>query len=141
MHSRSQFSVAHGASRAVPALASMSWREVERLIGEQFRRRGFTVTGFGGADIALMKQGERFLFECKLWRKHQVGLPAVRELGFLIRAVGACGGYLFTGGEFTREARELALRSRVEILDGRSIIDWLRGAKPRTIGPLIAHTR
>jgi hypothetical protein len=66
MHSSSQFSGARGASHPHPALASMSWRDFERLIGEEFRRRGFTVTGFGGAfaagagggvDIALMKKG------------------------------------------------------------------------------------
>jgi restriction system protein len=117
MHQSSPFSAAHGASRAHPALASMSWRDVERAIGEQFRRRGFIVTGFGGAfaagsgggaDIALMKRGERFLVECKQWRKQQVGLTVVRELGFLIRAADARGGYLFTGGEFTHEAGGMA---------------------------------
>jgi restriction system protein len=139
MHSSSQFSGVRAASRAHPAFASMSWRDFERLIGEAFRRRGFMVTGFGGAfaagsaggvDIALMKRGERFLVECRQWRKQQVGLTVVRELGFVIRAAGARGGYLFTGGEFTREARELARSSRVELIDGRSIIDWLRSASP-----------
>ncbi len=139
MHSSSHFSGAHGTARAHPALASIAWRDFERLIGEEFRRRGFTVTGFGGtfaagsgggADIALMKRGERFLVECKQWRKQQVGLMVVRDLGFVIRAAGARGGYLFTAGEFAREARELALCSRIELIDGQSIIDWLRSASP-----------
>ncbi len=113
----------------------MSWREVERVIGEEFRRRGFTVTGFGGAfaggsgagaDIALTKKGERFLVDCKQWRKQQVDLTAVRELGFVIRAAGARGGYLFTCGEFTRDACELAPTNRIELIDGQSIIHWLR---------------
>ena len=117
----------------------MSWRDVERLIGGEFRRRGFTVTGFGGAfaagsgggvDIALMKEGERFLVECKQWRKRQVGLTVVRELCFVIGAAGARGGYLLTGGEFTRETRELARSSCIELMDGRSIIDWLRWVSP-----------
>ena len=112
----------------------MSWRDVERVIGEKFRRRGFTVTGFGGAfaggsgggvDIALLKKGERFLVECKQWRKRQVDLTAVRDLGFVIRAAGARGGYLFTCGEFTRDACELARSSRIELIDGHSINDWL----------------
>jgi restriction system protein len=115
----------------------MTWRDFERLIGEEFRRRGFTVTGFGGAsaagsggsvDIALMKKGERFLVECKQWRKQQVGLTAVRKLGLVIRAAGARGGYLFTGGEFTLEAREVARSSRIELIDGQTIVDWLRWA-------------
>jgi restriction system protein len=144
MQSSPQFSAVRSASRAHAALASMSWRDVERKIGEEFRRRGFTVTGFGGAvaagsgggvDIALMRQGERFLVECKQWRKRQVGLTAVRELGFVIRAAGARGGYLFTGGEFTREARVLARISRIELIDGQSTINWLRWVNP----PEAAH--
>jgi restriction system protein len=138
MHSSSQFIGLRGASRAHAALVSMSWRDVERVIGAEFRRRGFMVTGFGGAfaagsagvDIALMKDGERFLVECKQWRKRQVGLMVVRDLGFVIRAAGARGGYLFTAGEFAREARELALCSRIELIDGQSIIDWLRWVNP-----------
>jgi restriction system protein len=136
MHSSSQFTGVRGAPCAHAALVSMSWREVERALGAQFRRRGFIVTGFGGAvaagsggvDIALMKAGERFLVECKQWRKPQVGLTVVRDLGFVIRAAGARGGYLFTGGEFTREAREVARSSRIELIDGQTIVDWLRWA-------------
>jgi restriction system protein len=129
MQSSSQFTGVRSATRAHATLASMSWRDVERLIGVESRRRGFTVTGFGGAfatgsgggvDIALMKKGERFLVECKQWRKRQVGLTVVRELSFVIRAAGARGGYLFTGGELTREARELARSSCIELIDGRS---------------------
>jgi restriction system protein len=141
MHSSPQFTGVRSASRAHAALVSMSWRDVERVVGAEFRRRGFIVTGFGGAfeagsggvDIALMKEGGRFLVECKQWRKRQVGLTVVRDLGFVIRAAGARGGYLFTAGEFTREARELALGCRIELIDGQSIIDWLRWVDaPRT---------
>jgi restriction system protein len=40
-----------GAARSNPATtrASMRWRDFERLVGEGFRQRGFSVTGFGGA--------------------------------------------------------------------------------------------
>ena len=31
------------------AITSMNWRDFERLVGEAFRRQGFTVTGFGGS--------------------------------------------------------------------------------------------
>jgi restriction system protein len=119
----------------------MSSREVERLLSDEFRRRGFTVTGFGGAlaagsagggNIALMKTGERFLVECKHWRKQQVDVIAVRELSAAIRAVSARGGYLFTVGEFTREARVLARISRVELIGGASGTGWFRAAIPST---------
>jgi len=46
-------------------LESISWREFELLVGEAFRRKGFTVqeTGQGGADggidLVLLKDGEK----------------------------------------------------------------------------------
>ncbi len=74
-------------ARANPkAISEMSWREFERLVGEAFRQRGFVVTGFGGSgpdggvDLGLVKDGRRFLVQCKHWRKDQVGVMVVREL-------------------------------------------------------------
>lgn len=83
------------------AISAMSWREFERLVGEAFRQRGFTVTGFGGSgpdggvDLALMKNGERFLVQCKHWRKDQVGVTGgagiERGHGGHERPGGLCG--------------------------------------------------
>jgi restriction system protein len=117
-------------------LVTLSWRDFEKLIGEAFRERGFQVTGFGSrgadgaADLALVKTGERFLVQFKHWRKHEVGVLAVRELKTALDAVGAQGGYVLTAGEFTREAREFARRARIELIGGRELIAWLRGAGP-----------
>ena len=123
------------------AIAAMSWRDFERLIGETFRGRGFQVAGFatrdaaGTADLALLKTGERFLVQCKHWRKQQVGVLAVRELSAALETVGAQGGYVLTAGEFTPEARELARCTRIELIGGRGLIAWLRGAARRERGP------
>jgi restriction system protein len=148
------------------AIATLSPRDFERLIGEAFRERGFQVTGFGSrgaegaADLALVKTGERFLVQFKHWRKHEVGVLAVRELKTALDAVGAQGGYVLTAGEFTREAREFVRRTRIELIGGRALIAWLRGGgrerRPRTAkaparavapsarmvpkGPLVART-
>src|SRR5665213_3316336 len=68
-----------------PAIASMSWRDFEKLVGEVFRRQGFKVSGFGGqgpdggVDLGLTKNGQRHLVQCKHWRKRQVGVTVVRE--------------------------------------------------------------
>jgi restriction system protein len=116
------------------AIATLSWGDFERLIGEAFRERGFQVTGFGSrgtegaADLALARAGERFLVQLKHWRKHEVGVLAVRELKTALDAVGAQGGYVLTAGDFTREARELVRRTRIELIGGRALIAWLRGA-------------
>jgi hypothetical protein len=112
----------------------MSWREFERLVGEAFRQRGYTVTGFGGSgpdggvDLGLMKNGERFLVQCKHWRKEQVGVTVVRELNGVIAAASAQGSFVVTGGQFTREAREFARGTPDRAHGWRSIgtVDRLR---------------
>jgi restriction system protein len=113
------------------ALALMSWRDFERLVSEAFRQRGFTVTGFGGngpdggVDLGLMKNGERFLVQCKHWRKQQVGVTVVRELNGVIAALGANGGYVVTGGQFTREAQEFAQKTKIQLFDGSALEQWI----------------
>lgn len=50
---------------------SLSWQEFETLIGEAFRRQGYTVSHTpagphdGGVDLVLTKNGERTLVQCK----------------------------------------------------------------------------
>jgi restriction system protein len=112
----------------------------ERLAAEAFRRRGFTVTGFGGrsgAQLALRKGRERFLVDLHHWRKSQVGVMVVRQLEAIIRAVGASGGFVITMGDFTREARALALRARIVPIDGRNLDGgWLTASVERVPVPL-----
>ncbi|MHB1099638.1 MAG: restriction endonuclease, partial [Burkholderiales bacterium] len=53
------------------ALNDMSWKKFEALVGEAFRRQGYSVTATGGSngevDLALKKDGELFLVQCKQW--------------------------------------------------------------------------
>jgi restriction system protein len=109
----------------------MHWRDFERLVGEAFRRRGFKVTGFGvrgsvgTVDLALTRGGERFLVQCKHWRKPQIGVLLVRELNAAVSAVGARGGYLITAGGFAREARAFARHTPIELIDGQTLGAWV----------------
>lgn len=112
-------------ARANPTtISAMNWRDFERLIAEAFRRSGYKVTGFGGSrpdggvDIGLVKNGERFLVQCKHWKTQQVGVTVVHELNGLVAALSAHGGFIVTGGQFTREAREFARNTKIELING-----------------------
>ena len=113
------------------AISWASWRDFERLVGEAFRRQGFTVTGFGGngpdggVDLGLSRNGQRFLVQCKHWRKRQVGVTVVRELNGVMSAQRAHGGFVVTGGEFTREAREFARTTKIELIDGSAFAELI----------------
>lgn len=115
------------------ALNHLSWRQFEALVGEAFRRKGYSVTetGDGGADVVvdltLKKAGETFLVQCKQWRATRVGMNIVRELYGVMTSRGATGGFVVTSGEFTDEARAFARGKNIELMDGKALHALIRG--------------
>ena len=115
------------------ALNSMSWKQFEAVVGEAFRRRGYTVAqaGRGGADggfdLELKKKDQAFLVQCKQWRAIKVGVNTVRELQGAMVARGATGGFVVTSGVFTDEARTFARDKHVELMDGKALHSLIRG--------------
>jgi restriction system protein len=129
--------VATGSSGNV--LGNMTWQDFELLVGEAFRRRGFSVaeTGGGGADggidLTLRKGGELFLVQCKQWRAYKVSVNVVRELFGVMAAQGAAGGFVVTSGVFTADARSFAKGRNIELIDGialQGMIVTARATRP-----------
>lgn len=118
------------------ALNAMSWQQFEAVVGEAFRRKGYTVAekGGGGADggidLVLKKQGETFLVQCKQWRAVKVGVNIVRELYGVMAARGATGGLVVTSGVFTDEASAFAEGRNIELMDGKALHALIAGVKP-----------
>lgn len=117
------------------ALNDMSWKQFEALVGEAFRRKGYSVTETGGSvadggiDLALKKGGETFLVQCKQWRALKVGVTTVRELYGVMAANGASGGFVVTSGVFTDDARAFAVGRNIELLDGKALHALIRGVR------------
>ena len=115
------------------ALNDMSWQQFEALVGEAFRRKGYAVTetGGGGADggidLALKKEGETFLVQCKQWKAYKVSVTTVRELYGVMAAEGATGGFVVTSGVYTDEARAFAVGRNIELMDGKALHALIRG--------------
>jgi len=132
------------------ALNNMSWQQFEALVGEAFRRKGYAVTenGGGGADggidLALKKEGETFLVQCKQWKAQKVGVSTVRELYGVMAAEGATGGFVVTSGVFTDEARAFAEGRNIELVDGKALHALIRGvtvpSKPAPVLKAVAST-
>lgn len=124
------------------AIDGMSWKEFEMLVGEGFRRQGYTVieSGGGGADggvdLVLSKPGqngnEKLLVQCKHWRALKVGVDVVRELYGVMAARGATGGIVVTSGRFTAEAASFASGRNVTLIDGPKLHSLLLGARAET---------
>ncbi|WP_339842583.1 restriction endonuclease [uncultured Halopseudomonas sp.] len=114
----------------------LSWQQFELLIGETFRRKGYSITetggkgADGGIDLILRKGGEKYLVQCKHWRSLKVGVPVVREFFGAMAAEGAAGGYVVTSGQFTSEAKAFASGRNIELIDGAGLKGWI--AQQRT---------
>ncbi|HWR77214.1 MAG TPA: restriction endonuclease [Thiobacillus sp.] len=110
-------------------LNHLSWRQFEALVGEAFRRKGYSVTetADGGVDLVLKKEGETFLVLCKQWRATQLGMNIVRELYGVMTARSATGGFVVTSGVFTDEACAFARGKNIELMDGKALHALVRG--------------
>lgn len=114
------------------SIAALSWREFEQLVGEAYRREGFTVeeTGQGGADggidLTLRRAGSLYLVQCKQWRKRQVSVNIVREMVGLLHHHGAAKVIIVCVGNFTRDAETFARGKPVELVAGQQLLALVR---------------
>lgn len=117
------------------SLAAIGWRDFERLVGEAFRRQGYTVeeTGLGGADggidLILRKGSQRTLVQCKQWRRQQVPVNVVREMYGLLAHHGAHAVRIATVGSFTKDAARFAAGKPIELMDGATLLAMIRSVQ------------
>jgi restriction system protein len=122
-------------AKGADALAGMSWREFEMLVGEAFRLQGYKVTEQGGdrpdggVDLVLRKGSETYLVQCKQWKAFKVGVDVVRELYGVMAANGAAGGFVITSGTFTADAQAFANGRNVKLVDGAKLFGLIQQAK------------
>lgn len=122
-------------AHSAAALADMSWREFEMLVGEAFRRRGYAIkeTGGngpdGGIDLVLTKAGEKFVVQCKQWKAQKVGVEIVREHFGVMVAAGATGGFVVTSGRFTQAGMDFAKGRNITLIDGPALFAMIQDAR------------
>jgi restriction system protein len=121
----------------VDAMRSLTWQEFERLVGEAYRRRGYSVVPMGGGgadggvDLVLTKDGTS-LVQCKHWKAYRVGVKEVRELFGIVTAEKAKTGILITSGHFTDEAKAFAAGKPLELVDGHGLLRLVQGVQAST---------
>lgn len=113
----------------------LSWRRFESVVGEAFRRRGYSVLEKAvdgadtGIDLVLKKDGRKFYVQCKQWKQTTVGVRPVRELLSVIIARRVAGGYLVTAGKYTQEARDFAQNASISLIDGDALAVMVEEAR------------
>ena len=120
------------AAHRVGGINNMNWQEFEILVGEYFRRQGFSVTdnggggADGGVDVVLQNGPDSYLVQCKHWRALRVGVQPVRELYGVMAAHGVTGGFVVTSGEFTQEAVRFADGIALTLINGKTLLRGIR---------------
>jgi len=121
--------------RDIATIRNLSWQQFEHLVGEAYRRKGYSVleTGGGGADggvdLILRSNGKTVLVQCKRWKTQSVGVDKVRELFGVVIAEKATGGILVSSGNFTNAAQSFAEGKPITLVDGRELTRLVQDVK------------
>jgi restriction system protein len=114
------------------AISGLAQTEVERVVAEAYRRRGYQVVALASsgaepdAGLLLTKATQRLLLQCKYWNTRKIAEMPVRELYGMMAAHNANAGILITSGSFTLEASRFAGYGSIQLIDGPRLLALLR---------------
>ena len=115
------------AQAKIDSVRSLTWNQIEQMVGEAYRRRGFNVERAslggdgGGLDLLLTKDGEATLVHCRHWRTQHVGVSAVREFEKLLEQHRYAAGKLLCAGVFSTDCFRFAVGKPIELVDGEAL--------------------
>lgn len=119
----------------IDSIRRLSWKEFEELVAEIFRRKGYSVIENsskgpdGGVDVALKKDGNLFLVQCKRWKARKVGVQIVREMYGVMIAEQATGVIIITSGFFTQESQRFAEGKPIELIEGSQLASLVKSVQ------------
>src|ERR1039458_2175834 len=112
-------------------LRKIDWFQFEKLIELIYKHRGFSVKRLGGAnpdggvDLIIESPNEKFIVQCKHWRKWIVGVRNIREfLGTLTDSRIPKGIFIRLTG-YSGDAKQLADKHGIQILNESDVIKML----------------
>lgn len=113
-------------------LRKLDATEFEWLVGELLHREGWTVTETGKADgpdrnidLRAERNGWLLLVQCKRWTSWRVGVDEVRKIAGTATGErhAQMSAALVTLSDFSEAAIEEGNRLRVQLVDGRALLD------------------
>ena len=121
----------------VEQLRTIDWFQFEKLVALACRKLGYTVARRGGAnpdggiDLVIEKDGQRSAVQCKQWKNRQVGVKAVREFLGALTDAGIQKGIFITLCGYTGEAKQLAEKHGIEIINESGLAQMLESTDAR----------
>lgn len=116
-------------------LDRIDWFQFEKVVAMLYSSRGCQVERRGGAnpdggiDIVVDSGEERFAIQCKFWKTSEVGVRQVRELIGALQDARIPTGVIVSIKGFTDQAKELAARHNIQLIDKSALIQMLNEAR------------
>ena len=100
-------------------LDSLRGDQIELLLGEIFRRQGYTIelSAALDSDLMLRRDGESIPVHTGDWKTARITEKEVREFYGLMASTAAPRGVMVTTGSFSRDAREFADGKSIDLID------------------------
>ena len=126
--------------RGLESLRALSWQQFEWMVGEAYRRQGYSVEeslaggADGGIDLILRKDDQASLVQCKRWKTQSVGASVIREMFGLLAHHRADRVIVVTSGRFTSEAVAFADSKPIVLIDGPALLNLVQAVQvaPKT---------
>ena len=121
---------------SIKELRSLSWQLFEDEIARMFERLGYEVkqtpyVNDHGRDAILMKNGKKFLLECKRYGEGgSSGRPDLQKFHSAITTDDAVSGFFVTTGQFTNEARKFSAKVPINLIDENQLVRMMFESKP-----------
>jgi len=112
-------------------LHSVDWFQFEKLVALIYRRLGYIVSRRGGAnpdggiDLVIEKDGQCSAVQCKQWKTWKVGVKPVREFLGALTDAGIHKGIFVTLSGYTGEAKQLAEKHGIAIVNETGLAKML----------------
>lgn len=115
-------------------LREMKPYEFESYIAEMFKKLGYNAEAVGkshdgGIDVVIEKDGVKGYVQCKKYISSTVAVGEVRDFyGALADRLTSGQAYFITTNKFTLEARKFAEDKPIELVDGFSLVKYVKMA-------------
>ncbi len=109
---------------------NLSPGEFEDVVAAGFSSHGFQVQrtsegADGGVDLIMVREGHRFLVQCKHYQSSSISVDLVRSFYGAMQHFNADAGYFVTSGQFTKPAADFANGKSLWLYNGEKLRDLL----------------
>lgn len=118
------------------ALRRIDWFHFEKVIEALYLSHGYTVRRLGGAhpdggvDLVVTTPNDRFVVQCKHWRRDFVGVKNIRELLGTLTDSGIPKGVYVTMRGYSDDARDAGVRNSLVLLDENQLVELIVALGP-----------